>query len=75
MATIIPFLQEGAFDPEAVEAMSVAMEDVCRTLKVDGDPHAREVLAMRIIDLARRGEREATQLRDRVLLEAKTTAF
>ena len=68
MATIIPFLQENnAFDPGDVAAMSKALDDVCTTLKLlEGNP-AREVIAERIIALARRGERNPTHLRDRVL--------
>jgi hypothetical protein len=70
MATIIPFLRDDAFDPEALRAMSMALDAVCRTLQVDGDQHAREVVAARIIELARRGERDPERLRDRVLWEA-----
>ena len=70
MATIIPFLQDEAFDPEALRAMSTALEEVCQTLRVNGDQHAREVMALRIIELARRGERDPELLRDRVLRES-----
>jgi hypothetical protein len=70
MATIIPYLQDDAFDPDALRSMSIALEEVCRTLHVDGDQRAREALAVRVIELARRGEREAERLRDRVLREA-----
>jgi hypothetical protein len=70
MATIIPFLQDEAFDPDALRAMSTALDEVCRTLQVNGDQRAREVIAVRIIELARRGERDPELLRDRVLLEA-----
>jgi hypothetical protein len=49
--------------------MSMAFADVCKTLNVlDGNP-AREVIAERIIALARRGERSPTGLRDRLLRE------
>ena len=51
--------------------MSVAFEEVCRAL---GVPHAansaRETIATRIIELARRGERDPNRLRDRVMTEA-----
>ena len=70
MATIIPFLRDEAFDPDALRAMSTALEEVCRTLQVNGDQHAREVMALRIIELARRGERDPELLRDRVLWES-----
>jgi hypothetical protein len=70
MTTIIPFLQEDAFDPDELRAMSTALEEVSRTLQLDGDQRAREIIAVRIVDLARRGERDPEKLRDRVLREA-----
>jgi hypothetical protein len=70
MTTITPFLQDEVFDPDALQAMSIALEDVCRTLQVDGDQRARETMAVRILELARRGERDPERLRDRVLQEA-----
>ena len=73
MATIIPFLQDDAFDPDELQAMSIALEEVCRTLQVNGDQRARETMAVRIIELARRGERDPERLRDRVLREAGAT--
>ena len=36
MATIIPFLHDDAFDPDALRAMSTALEEVCRKLQVNG---------------------------------------
>jgi hypothetical protein len=75
MATVVPFLQDDAvFDPDVLRAMSIALEDVCRTLLVNGDQRARETVAVRIIELARRGERDPERLRDRVLREASATA-
>jgi hypothetical protein len=76
MGTIIPFLRDGAclrdsvFEPHDIKAMSMALDDVCETLKLRDDSSAREVIAARIIELARRGERSPTRLRDRVLHEA-----
>ena len=65
------FLKDhSAFDPRDIEAMSMALEDTCKALNVNGDARAREVIATRIIELARRGERSPTKLRDRVLAEA-----
>jgi hypothetical protein len=69
------FDEAAAFDPEAVDAMSKAFEEACDTLRVgDGDVRAREIVATRIIDLARGGVVDADALRDRVLLEAKSAA-
>jgi hypothetical protein len=50
--------------------MSMALDDVCETLNLGNDGAAREVIATRIIDLAKTGERSPTRLRDRVLDEA-----
>jgi hypothetical protein len=72
MATILPFMRgrDGVFDPKDISAMSMALDDVCKTLKLKDDSVAREVMAVRIIDLAKAGERSPTRLRDRVLHEA-----
>jgi hypothetical protein len=73
MTKIIPFEQDAAFGPDALRAMSTALEEVCRMLKVNHDQDAREAMAVRIIELARRGERDPERLRDRVLREAGAT--
>lgn len=72
MASILPFLRnETVFDPEATQALSLAFEDVCQELKLkDTDARGREAIAVRIIELARRGERNAKQLAERVVREA-----
>jgi hypothetical protein len=71
MAAIIPFLRENrAFEPHDIDAMSMALDDICATLKLrDGNP-ARDVIAERIVELARYGERNPSRLRDQVLAEA-----
>jgi hypothetical protein len=50
--------------------MSMAYEDICEALHINGDARAREAIAVRVIELARRGERSPANLRDRVLGEA-----
>ena len=60
-----------SFEPEAIDAMSQALEDACRALHVDGQIHDREVIATRIIDLARTGVIDAKALAARVVAEAK----
>jgi hypothetical protein len=69
MGTIIPFLKEqSVFDPEATSAMSVAFDEVCIALKLSaGDVHGRERVAARIVELARRGERDPARLRESLL--------
>ena len=69
MGAIHPFVS-AAFEPNDIEAMSLAYEDVCHALHINGDVKARETIAERVIELARRGERSPTVLRDRVLAEA-----
>ena len=76
MATIVPFLplQGASFDQKDITAMSMALDDVCKELNIGGDETARETVAVRIIELARRGERSPTKLRDRVISEANAGA-
>jgi len=70
MATILPFVKDGVFDQKDITAMSMALDDVCKMLNLRDDNSAKEVMASRIVDLARAGERNPTRLRDRVLHEA-----
>jgi hypothetical protein len=76
MATIIRFpkesewLRNGVFDQNDIAAMSMALDDACKIMKLSEGSPARALLAGRIVDLARRGERSPTRLRDRVLHEA-----
>jgi hypothetical protein len=72
MSAIIPFLSDqSAFDPQDIEAMSAALESVCSVLRVPASAgQARQVIAARIVELGRRGERDAARLRDRLLREA-----
>ena len=70
MATILPFAKDGVFDDKDITAMSMALDDVCKMLNLRDDNSAREVIAIRVIDLARAGERSPTRLRDRILHEA-----
>jgi hypothetical protein len=55
-------LIEGAsFDPETTRVMGEAYEQACLTL-AGGNVAARELVAKRIIEAARRGERDLTKL-------------
>jgi hypothetical protein len=62
--------KDGVFSPVAIRTMSMALDDVCKALRLDGHAAAKEAVAIRIIELARRGERSPTKLRDRVVAEA-----
>jgi hypothetical protein len=59
------------FDPEAIAVMSKALEETCDALHIEGKTTDREIIAARIIDLARNGAVDATAIRDRVLAEAR----
>ena len=59
-----------AFGPAAIEAMSKAFEEACMALQVYAGEKGREIIATRIIDLARNGLIDPTALRDRVIAEA-----
>jgi hypothetical protein len=68
--TIVPFLDGRAFRPEDIQAMSTALEDICKTLNLaDEAKSERELLARKIIILAGQGERNPALLRDRMLTE------
>lgn len=70
MGSILPLVSAGAFEPSDIEAMSVAYEEVCDALHINGDAWARETIAARVIELAWRGERRPAALRARLLAEA-----
>jgi hypothetical protein len=61
---------DGVYSPDDIQAMSIALDYVCKALRLDGDAAAKEAVAIRIIELARRGERDPTKLGDRVVAEA-----
>ena len=68
--TIVSFLEGRAFGPHDIQAMSTALEDVCKTLNLgDQAKREREYVAKRIITLAQQGERNAALLRERMLKE------
>jgi hypothetical protein len=76
MGAIIPFLRDGiglrdsVFEPHEIKAMSTALDEVCEARKLEDNSSAKQVVAARIIDLVRGGERSQRRLRDRVLYEA-----
>jgi hypothetical protein len=72
MGAVLPYGKNPlVFGPEAIRGMSVAFDEVCRILNVsDAANDAREAIATRIIEWARRGECDPQRLRDRVITEA-----
>ena len=71
MTEILPFLKDQiVFTPDATHAMSVAFDEVCRTLFVPDNAKAvREAIADKVIEHARCGEHDPDRLRDAVLKE------
>lgn len=76
MATILPFLKDrSVFEPEVTHAMSTAFDEACRALHLPDDAaREREAVAVKIIELARRGERNAARLCQRVVHEASAVS-
>ena len=65
---IADFLDGELFDPEALGAISSAFKDICATVGLsDKSDKATELVARRLIRLARAGERDAGRLRTAVL--------
>ena len=70
MDSIADFVGSVTYDPEAVQAMSLAYDAVLKELHDRGQPEmVREIIAKRIIELAAIGEREPQRLCDTVLSE------
>ena len=61
------------FEPEAINAMSKALDEACEVLQINGQSKDREIIATRIIDLARNGVVDTNALRDRVIRETRTS--
>ena len=60
--------QDNVFGPQDIQAMSTALEDVCKILDLSDEAKSeRELLAQHILALAQQGERNAALLRDRML--------
>jgi hypothetical protein len=58
-----PFLKGKAFDPKDITAMSMALNDICQALEIDGNETSTAIVAERLIELARRGERVLSEAR------------
>ena len=74
LVPISPFLHHSKFDPEATRVMGVAFEMVRAALWFAGRHDlANEIIAERIIELAKAGERNPDLLCERVLDEIRAT--
>jgi len=64
------FLNNAVFDPEVISVMGTAFEDVCKALEVSGRTDVtKEIVATKVIRLARDGETHPIALREKVLGE------
>ena len=67
-ATIIPFLQGCSFDPDITRAMGVAYDKTRKMLHDRGQPEVvQEVIAQRIINVAKTGERDPDRICQRAM--------
>ena len=65
---IIPFLNGARFDPETTRVLGVALEMTCIALRTgDCDDGVRQAIAIRIIELAKAGERNPDVLCEQAL--------
>jgi hypothetical protein len=63
MTIVVPFSQDVFFGPDGTRAMGAAFDKACRSLP--GQPDiVKEVIAKRIIDLARAGDSDPDHLCD-----------
>jgi hypothetical protein len=66
-------LDNAAFDPAAVTALTSAYEAACASLRlIDRTDPLAEIVAKKIIEHARRGERDPNRLREAVLRDLQT---
>jgi hypothetical protein len=65
-ASILPFIRDTAFGPEAVASMGEAFDRACTATAELGRPFLRQaIIAKRIIEFAKAGERRPQVLCDR----------
>jgi hypothetical protein len=70
---IQPLLRDGHFAPEEIGMLVTAFEDILRDLRlVDRNDPAVALVAKRVIELARQGERDPATLRADVLKSFKS---
>jgi hypothetical protein len=67
---IYRLLKFAAFDPEMIASMTAAYEDALRVLRLaDRQDPITELVARKIIQVARSGGRDPTQIREQALKE------
>jgi hypothetical protein len=72
MGTVHPSIKDAVFDPDATHALTLAFDDICKEMNLPQTAlDAREVVAVRVIDLAREGVLDPQVLCARILHEAR----
>jgi hypothetical protein len=67
-ARVIPFFRDVSFDPDTTHIMGQAFDGACKELHDIGQSDfVKTVIAKRIIQIAKKGERDPNQLRKRAL--------
>ena len=75
MADGLRFFQDGASDSDTTRAMGEAFERACQSLHDMGQPDVvKEIIAKRIVEVAKTGERDPVQLCERALAALGTQA-
>ena len=67
-AKVIPFFRDFSFDPDATHIMGQAFDGACKELHdIAQSDLVKSVIAKRIIEVAKTGERDPNRLCDRAL--------
>ena len=76
MANLLAFFPSAAFDHNATRAMGKAFDRACYSLHDIGQPDlVREIIAKRIVEVARDGERDPDELCVRALKALGFSSF
>jgi hypothetical protein len=68
MTKVLPYFRCAAFDPDMTHVMGEAFDRACKDLQVVGQPDiVKELIASRIINAARDGERDPRRLYEQAL--------
>ena len=63
MSSVDQIFRDAAFDGNATTAMGQAFDLACQSMRISGQPESvKEVMALRIIQAARSGERDPRRL-------------
>ena len=71
-----PLGRDAVFEPDETHAMALAFDEICRAMQLpEASTVPRELVAMRVIELAREGMLDPTLLKARVLHEVSAARF